>query len=387
LHGLFGGIVYMGGETTSYSTVDVLSSKYLYIDPLPKDEYVTVYRTTQGLPLNQNEFSLFSEKYAPKLSAALGESVPKYTFESMGHYISAEEDDHPLSMQQYKSFHAIRYWNYDLDNSGKNNMVFDGITVVIDQSKSDSQIKKSLQPLKEKLEKIFDTKFVNLDIYRYYDDYSEAGAVSVLVVFSNSDDETIKKSVKLEFDNRSHHESDIVSKNKLYKINFTYWEERGENVRDDVAVVRIKKLPLKKAEQYLSKGYVLSLQGCAICQSLQEPVDFTDYDYVEIVQRTANRENDDGTYDIIPFYAFYKYIGKGKNGNEIYAKTYVPAIEVSGWEKYFKNKHKNHNTSSQNSSSQVMSEPSVSSENTVSIVSQITSQTSSEASSAAEITQ
>ena len=42
------------------------------------------------------------------------------------------------------------------------------------------------------------------------------------------------------------------------------------------------------------------------------------------------------------FYAFYKKNGTSENGNEIYAKTYVAAIEVSGYKSYFKKQKDNH---------------------------------------------
>jgi hypothetical protein len=45
---------------------------------------------------------------------------------------------------------------------------------------------------------------------------------------------------------------------------------------------------------------------------------------------------------MVPFYVFYKKIGLSGKGNEIYAETYVPAIEVSGYEKYFELQQKSH---------------------------------------------
>lgn len=44
----------------------------------------------------------------------------------------------------------------------------------------------------------------------------------------------------------------------------------------------------------------------------------------------------------IPFYAFYKEIGTGENGNIIYARTYVPAIELDGLNTYFIEQQKEH---------------------------------------------
>ena len=53
---------------------------------------------------------------------------------------------------------------------------------------------------------------------------------------------------------------------------------------------------------------------------------------------------DNETTMCIPFYAFYKKIGTSVNGNFIYAKTYVAAIEVSGYTEFFekqKDEHQN----------------------------------------------
>ena len=69
----------------------------------------------------------------------------------------------------------------------------------------------------------------------------------------------------------------------------------------------------------------------------QAPVDFKDYDHVDL--EYVRGFND---MEILPFYAFYKYTGDADNGNKIYAKTYVPAIKVSGYKKYFEDQEKYH---------------------------------------------
>ena len=74
----------------------------------------------------------------------------------------------------------------------------------------------------------------------------------------------------------------------------------------------------------------------------QESVDFSNYDLVDIVYLQSSKSYN-GSKIIIPFYAFYKKIGIAENGNEIYAKTYVPAIQVSGYEEYFKSQEAMHN--------------------------------------------
>jgi hypothetical protein len=70
-------------------------------------------------------------------------------------------------------------------------------------------------------------------------------------------------------------------------------------------------------------------------------VDFYNYDFVDIVYIQSVKPYE-GPKNIIPFYAFYKKIGIAENGNEIYAKTYVPAIRVSGYEEYFKSQEAEH---------------------------------------------
>ena len=74
--------------------------------------------------------------------------------------------------------------------------------------------------------------------------------------------------------------------------------------------------------------------------SEQKKVNFEDYDCVNIKYFSFSRQDVSEVY--IPFYAFYKQIGVAENGNIEYAVTYVPAIEVSGYEEYFENQKKNH---------------------------------------------
>ena len=58
--------------------------------------------------------------------------------------------------------------------------------------------------------------------------------------------------------------------------------------------------------------------------SQQGLVDFHGYDHVGLYY-----------FEGLPFYAFYKNIGKSKNGNTVFARTLVAAIEVSGYNEYF----------------------------------------------------
>jgi len=76
----------------------------------------------------------------------------------------------------------------------------------------------------------------------------------------------------------------------------------------------------------------------------QEKVSFDDYDYVsfEYVREYPSSENGNESRAFIPFYAFYKEIGMADNGNKLFAKTYVPAIEIDGYEEYFESQAETH---------------------------------------------
>jgi len=77
---------------------------------------------------------------------------------------------------------------------------------------------------------------------------------------------------------------------------------------------------------------------------MQDKVDFEGYDYTGFEYVFGYDYENDCKKEGIPFYTFYKKIGKSENGNTIYAKTYVPAIEVKGYKEYFesqKEKHRN----------------------------------------------
>ena len=101
---------------------------------------------------------------------------------------------------------------------------------------------------------------------------------------------------------------------------------------------KAKMLTLEEAEGLLEKGYVFGGHSCPLCMAMQPEVDFSDYTYVDI-----EYVSDRNRKICIPFYAFYKYVGKNEYGVDTYAKTYVPAVQVRGCEKYFESQKDNHN--------------------------------------------
>jgi hypothetical protein len=101
-------------------------------------------------------------------------------------------------------------------------------------------------------------------------------------------------------------------------------------------------ISLAEAEKMLYKGYVFGGHSCPLCMAEQEEISFEDYDYVGLEYVFGVGEEGRKYRDVVPFYAFYKAIGTSENGDMIFAKTYVPAIEVSDLEAYFRDQKQSH---------------------------------------------
>lgn len=101
----------------------------------------------------------------------------------------------------------------------------------------------------------------------------------------------------------------------------------------------VRKLTLEEAHELVKNGYCFGAHTCPKCMRNNKPVDFTEYDYVGIEYLFAEDYFDTGEpMPVVPFYVFYKKIdGETLNGEQVYAKTWVPAIELSGLKEHFDN--------------------------------------------------
>ena len=205
---------------------------------------------------------------------------------------------------------------------------------MFDSTISDEQIIADLEPLKKELFYIFDVEFKDITVNRRYV-AGEKYPYSITVRFYNSTNE---------FDNSSDNMTIVFShRSKRTDASLPYINIRYDQYRDDTTVPlkKVKMISLEKAEELLCKGYVFGGHSCPICMSEQSPVDFEEYDYVNLEYVRGYNEYS----ELIPFYAFYKYIGNDSGSNKVFAKTYVPAIEVSGYEEYFESQAKYHKQS------------------------------------------
>ncbi len=336
----------LNGGITSYTKVYTPDVKYLYIDPLPTDTYVNIYKThRKGKPLDESELHAVADDVFQRLQASFGETILEqkvYSYDD-SIVIDAETQGYTMSASQYD----YQYW-YSISakaivNNPLGSVYLGGEVITIDQTKSDEEIIASLSSIKQKLFNIFGVSFKNVEIIREYDNYSDYGVSSIYVYFYNEEN---SDEIILWFENMKNHSSEIVSATNLYNVWIHYRKYRVDDSRTPVA--KAKLITLARAEELLKKGYVFGGNGCRLCMREQEPVDFSQYDYVDLEYVSSGNTKKNSEF---PFYAFYKYIDISENGNMTYAKTYVPAVEITDLDEYFNEKHTAHTGSADGSSS------------------------------------
>jgi hypothetical protein len=347
----FFGNTYLEG-TSSYTKIYVPSSEYLPLYNIPVSEYWTIYQYNnfvyQENILNSEEFQNFLDANLVRIADQLGADIPHYMVEShiddISNFLSVDLHigNCNLSASHSRLHHRITLSSSDTSSP---EVCLGDMVIEIDQRQSDEEIIASLSAVKEKLFSMFDVAFSDATIHRSYDGYSNYGATSIEIFFYNEANCPLNlltsDYVCLRFDNHQNFPSESVSNSILRNVTVYY-----DQLRVDAAALctpsrSAASISLEEAEILLRKGYVFGGHSCPRCMAMQNKVNFQKYDFVDIVYIQSRNPNQ-ASKDIIPFYAFYKKIGIAENGNEIYAKTYVPAIRVSGYEEYFKSQEAEH---------------------------------------------
>ena len=358
---LFGKSTLDSGGTKAYTKVYTTKSKYLYINEVPKSGYLGIYQQQNvEKELNEAELQSFTDTYLSKLAAALGTTMPEYTVKfwesSYGgdryDVFFSSESSFMMSAQQ-SGTHNTLWIQKSASRTEDPLLVLDGQPVQVDQRLSDEEILASIEPVQKKLLEILGLSFSDAKVVRRYEDDELYGVYYLYIYFYNENAHPLNALsttplsdyIEIEFDNNWNYEGDFVSDGILKNANIRYTQMRTDVGETIPLIAMAKKLPLEEAETLLNKGYVFSDHACPLCMSQQDQVSFMHYDYVGIEYKFGLFEAEDTTMGI-PFYVFYKYIGTSKNLNKTYAKTYVPAIEVSGYEEYFKAQHEKHETKS-----------------------------------------
>lgn len=338
--------------TNAYTKIYVPDGSFLNIKEITSDEHLTVYQhSTPNTSLNKGELETLLAECLPLLSSSLGVSSPKYTI---------KEESSPLGeslemMTEAGNYRIVSMQNTDktyinlssLSQLGK--ITLDGETVQVDQKLSDREIIASLSSIKEKLFNIFGVTFTDAKVVRNYGPDNTCGVQWLYVYFYNKGAHPLNETqeipvsdyISISFDNFENFAEDIVSERILSNSFVSYVKKRSDLLEEYQTVAMAKTISLKEAENLLYKGFVFGGHSCPLCMAEQDKVAFEGYDLV--ATEYVFGYDQEGKQSLgMPFYAFYKNIGTSQNGNIIYAKTYVPAIEISGLEEYFEAQKESH---------------------------------------------
>lgn len=350
---LFGSMKLEGVATNAYTKIYVPNSKYLYIGNVMNDEYLDLYQHTEiDKELSEAELQTFIDAFLPKMAESLDVPVPQYNIKennySTGNSLSARADIGPYYMSISQNEERNSFGLSKL--GGNRQIVIEGETIKIDQRLSDEEILESIQSIKNKLFSIFNVSFSDAKIIRSFGSYSEYGAEHIDIYFYDESahylnslrNRPISDYIYISFDNFANYSGDIVSDGILKVSSINYFKNRINVSETYTLVASAKKISISEAEALLYNGYVFGGHSCPLCMKAQDKVSFEGYDFVDN-EYVFGYDNKTGKSTLgIPFYVFYKNIGTSENGNTIYAKTYVAAIEVSGYDEYFKSQKDSH---------------------------------------------
>lgn len=341
-----------GALTSDYRKEYVSSGDYLNVTPIPDFEFLSFYEySMRKKDIDNEEFLDFVDGIVNRLSNEIGVKQPTYEVRENvldDLYSEIVMDKYMILFDQSEHCNGVKIYNFTDDPQKK--ISIGGVDVAIDQRQSDEQIIASLECVKEKLFSIFGVEFSDVLINRSYSDSNdEKGAYHISVYYYNKEDHPLNSmisfpvtdSISISFNNSQDYDDAVVSDSILTRAFISYDQIR---VKDDKYIPSVgngKMISLDEAEILLDKGYVFGNHSCPICVEENNIISFEEYDYVGIKYIFKQDQYGNPTLGI-PFYEFYKKIGTAENGNEIYAKTYVPAIEVSGYEEYFESQKQNH---------------------------------------------
>lgn len=339
-------------SSMDYTTAYVPDIKYLYINPVPEQQNVTIYERYYENQLSEDEIYSISDKIFPNLETALNTTLPQKE-------IDIHSDRIEISLEYTNN------WIYDVSfvqRLNKNIIGFSskldsidlyGKKFSIDYLHTDDEFMNVMSSFKQDIYNMFDVQFNDIRIECLYDEKEHTSdPFFVTVYFYNQSDHplnTLKNHtpysdyILAEFVNIAPSKEPGVNNDGIYLFVSLYHCSHRTKSKTDLRSVREEKLfSIKKAEEYLKKGYVVRrddhITNCPVCMVEEKSTTFTGYDYVSFEYI--------GGYAIgdltIPYYVFYKKTGIAENGNMIFSKAYVPAVEVEGYEEYFINKHSNH---------------------------------------------
>lgn len=315
--------------TNMYREVTVSSSDDTWLGKVPSEEYLSIYKYN-GKELSVDKLSGFANKYLSDISKAISENV------TLGEIWKSNDSSSlriPLNSENYDGQFIQQFDYYGISIHTSESLNLYGEKIYIDYLWSDEELLNYAKTIKDKLFNLFKQSFANIDIVRSYDQ----GQYKDDIIEIRFYDLDLSDYISMIF---WYEDSEINNNQEKGNINPStigiYYYKSGDKNLYFNTLGKTKMLSIEEAEELLKKGYVFGNHVCPICMSEQQEVDFENYDYVgfeyvmgkEFIDKTTKP-----TY-YVPFYTFYKELRRSENGDITYAKTYVPAFEIYGYEEY-----------------------------------------------------
>ncbi len=333
------------GATSSYTKVYLSEDTIPKLAPLPTEEYANVYNIRSLIkPFYEEEFNSFIDGILPELTSALDMYVNDFEKYGSGDYVYYRTEQMRLTFLQqdgkndYGKAFAV---NKVLIGEEGQPIYFNGKLLSVDKRQSEEEIIESLAGVREILFDALDCSFDSAEVVFKYDGNYEKSVKSIYVYYYNKADYIIRGDhICLYFDNYANSSAETESADIMTQCSIEYYSYLTPISEAFSVEAKCKLISLEDAEVLLKNGYVFGGHSCSLCMAEQEKVSFDEYDYVGF-EYVANCYAKSAR--AMPFYTFYKKIGKTNDGKIIYAKTYVCAIEVSGLEEYFQKQESQHN--------------------------------------------
>ena len=342
------GLSYDNAGTNQYRKIYAPTTEKLGITPLPDAEYLPIYskeKTTPSKALLNDFITEYWDSVTTlfEIKATSNEIKWHETWNGDVYYEAwVRESEKRLGFYEQNNYLRLEYYNLR-----EKRLKINGERISILESDTDVQIQEKLKDTIDYLCTSLGKEYTDIMINREYSD----DQLTSITVHLYSSEETILPPNFSDSPKTSNYISLIFytdwgsgticnwggTKDEAFLTSIEF-SQAVKNCNDYYKVdAKAKMLTLKEAEELLKKGYVFGGHTCPICMAKQPEVDFSTYTCVDI-EYISDRKGE----RIIPFYAFYKYIGQNRYGMNTFAKTYVPAIEVSGYEEYFESQKSNH---------------------------------------------
>ena len=336
----------MDKGTNAYTKVSYPNESMLVLPELPDAECLNVYQYT-GAVAKEAELKQLMEDVFPLIEKMYGINIPDSEIETRkDYYVGGNEYEAVIDTKEKHIYASSshRYQGVSWRNKDLSALPINGVTLQAHSTQTDEEIMASVAMVLPYLEQTFDMELSAYKIVRSYSDNDLLG----LYIYLYSDEQVTDPLLEqyggevkrycdgdilcLEFDK--------IDRNSTSDGVVCRWIKYIRSVQQRHEIyAQCRRISLGEAEVLLADGYVFSNHSCKLCMAAQESVDFTDYDRVSLEYVF---DYDDINGYGIPFYTFYKKIREDEDGSVQYAKTMVPAIEVSGLEEYFEAQVENH---------------------------------------------